>query len=117
MLSYCNIRDLAYFTKKSILFLAVILIFLLSVSFQYSERRPIHYPNDVETWVSNLKCTKFFKDEDWRYRSWYDLITYTYIQNGGYQPCAFLKNVDIILDTVIMLAKCKDNQNLRANVD
>ena len=64
-----NIRELAYFTnKKSILFLAAIVIFFIkrvvSVLFQYLERRPIHYHNYVETWVSNIKFIKFIKDYD-----------------------------------------------------
>ena len=59
MLIYGNIRDIAYFLNKSILFLAAILIFnVVSVLFQYSERRPIHHHNYVETWVSNLKLIK-----------------------------------------------------------
>ena len=40
-----------------------------------------------------------------------------HIKNGGCQPFAFLKNVDIMLDIVIMLEKCKGKQKLRVNVD
>ena len=61
MLIFYNIRDLAicfgghfdFFIKS-----------VVSVLFQYSERRPIHYQNYVETWVSNLKFIKLVKDYD-----------------------------------------------------
>ena len=35
---------------------------VVSVLFQYSERRPIQYHNYVETWVSNLRFIKFIMD-------------------------------------------------------
>ena len=33
---------------------------VVSVLFQYSERRHIHYHDNVETWVSNLKFIKSY---------------------------------------------------------
>ena len=35
---------------------------VVSVLFQFCERRPINYHNYVETWVSNIKFINFIKD-------------------------------------------------------
>ena len=57
-----------YFTKKIYIIFGGHCDFFIksvvSVVFQYSERRPIHYHNYVETWVSNLKFIKLVKDSD-----------------------------------------------------
>ena len=83
---------------------------VVSILYQYSEcnqGKQGYYHNYVKTYVSNLKLIKFIKDYDIGHLN--DLITYAYIQNGGYQPFVFFKNVEIMLDIVIMLAKCKES--------